>query len=117
MTVKFGDQRLHWQYVEEVADMTAVALSSERHSEGQVYNAFGDCRSWREAAQILKQVKPQLDVKVENEFDTVLAGTVEDYQTVGFSRDYGADRQWPLEAGIRATLETYSKMAASGSLS
>lgn len=43
--VRFGDQRLHWQYVEEVADMVTAALDSSRRGRGEVYNAFGDCRS------------------------------------------------------------------------
>jgi nucleoside-diphosphate-sugar epimerase len=111
IVVRFGDQKLHWQYVEEVADMTLAALDSPRRSEGQVYNAFGDCRSWRDAAGILKSIKPGLQVDVGDELDEALAGTVEDYQTLSFARDYGVERQWPLEAGISDTLETYTKMA------
>jgi len=111
ITVRFGDQRLHWQYVEEVAGMIAVALSADRRGTGEVYNAFGDCRSWRDAAAILKSLKPGLVVEVREERDEALADVVEDYRAERFSRDYGVERQWPLEAGIAATLSTYGEMA------
>jgi UDP-glucose 4-epimerase len=111
IVVRFGDQKLHWQYVEEVASMTLAALDSRRRGDGQVYNAFGDCRSWRDAAGILKSIKPGLKVNVGDELDEALAGTVEDYQTLSFARDYGVERQWPLEAGISDTLETYTQTA------
>jgi nucleoside-diphosphate-sugar epimerase len=112
ITVRFGDQRLHWQYVEEVAGMIAVALSADRRGTGEVYNAFGDCRSWRDAAAILKSLKPGLVVEVREERDDALADVVEDYRAERFSRDYGVERQWPLEAGIAATLKAYGEMAA-----
>jgi UDP-glucose 4-epimerase len=111
VTVRFGDQRLHWQYVEEVADMAIAALSSQRRGEGRVYNAFGDCRSWRDAAAILGTIRPGLTVEVKNDVDEALLGTVEDYETAGFTRDYGEERHWPLEAGIADTLKTYKEMA------
>ncbi len=111
VTVRFGDQRLHWQYVEEVAGMIATALTSDRRSSGEVYNAFGDCRSWREAAAILKSLRPDLAVELRDETDAALAGVVEDYRAEAFLRDYGVGRLWPLEAGIADTLATYARMA------
>ena len=112
VTVRFGDQKLHWQYVQEVADMCFAALMSSRRSGGRVYNAFGDCRSWRDAAGILKKLRPSLQVELLNEVDTALAGVVEDYAADGFTRDYGLAYGWPLERGIAETLDTYSRMAA-----
>lgn len=112
VTVRFGDQKLHWQYVQEVADMCFAALMSPRRSGGRVYNAFGDCRSWRDAAGILKKLRPSLQVELLNEVDTALAGVVEDYAADGFTRDYGLAYGWPLERGIAETLDTYSRMAA-----
>lgn len=105
--VRFGDQKLHWQYVEEVADMAFAALTSRRRGEGQVYNGFGDCRSWRDAAGILAKLRPGLKVDLRDERDEALAGTVEDFETEGFVRDYGVHRAWPLERGVADTLATY----------
>ena len=111
VTVRFGDQRLHWQYVEEVAGMALAALQAERHGGGRIYNAFGDCRSWRDVAGTLRSLKPQLKIEVRDEIDQALSGTVEDYAATGFTRDYGLTSQWPLEAGIADTLKTYQAMA------
>jgi nucleoside-diphosphate-sugar epimerase len=110
VTVRYGDQRLHWQYVEEVASMVLAALRSDRRSPGDVYNAFGDCRSWRDVAAALQSLRPELAVEIRDEIDDALAGTVEDYQASGFTRDYGVVREWPLEAGIADTLRTYKAM-------
>lgn len=112
VVVRFGDQRLHWQYVEEVAGMALTALAAPKSKAGYVYNAFGDSRSWREAAAILGSLKPGLNIEVRDEVDAALAGTVEDYAAEDFAQDYGATRQWPLEAGIADTLATYQTMAA-----
>ena len=112
VVVRFGDQRLHWQYVEEVSDMVATALADHRPARGQVYNAFGDCRSWRDLADILKALRPALSVELRNERDEALAGTVEDYATSAFASEYAASRRYTLEEGIRATLDTYAKIGA-----
>jgi nucleoside-diphosphate-sugar epimerase len=111
VTVRFGDQRLHWQYVEDVADMAIAALTSKRRGNGEVYNAFGDCRSWRDAGAILKRLRPTLSVKIHDEVDAALAGTVEDYDALRFARDYRYRSKWPLEAGIADTLKTYRAIA------
>ena len=52
--VRYGPQSLHWQYVEEIADMASVALASSRRRTGKTYNAFGDTRSWHDTAQSSK---------------------------------------------------------------
>jgi nucleoside-diphosphate-sugar epimerase len=109
--LRYGDQRLHWQYVEEVARMVHLALASERKGSGQVYNAFGDCRSWRDAAGILAKLRPNLNVTVGNEVDEALSGTVEDYLAESFARDFGEGMKYTLDAGISDTLDTYSKMS------
>lgn len=110
--VRFGDQRLHWQYVEEVADMALAALNSRRRGEGKVYNAFGDSRSWRDAAKILQAIRPELKLEVREEVDEALVDAVEDYEATAFTADFGTERQWPLEKGIADTLATYRAMAA-----
>ena len=72
---------------------------SSRRSGGRVYNAFGDCRSWRDAAEILKAMRPELAVELRHERDEALAGTVEDYETIGLHR--GLRRDPALSAGGR----------------
>ena len=108
--VRFGDQRLHWQYVEEVSDMAYAALTSPRRSDGRTFNAAGDCRTWREAGAALRLVRPALDITIGDEIDDALAGVVEDYDASGFRSHHDYTPSWSLEAGIGATLATYDAM-------
>lgn len=108
--VKYGPQSLHWQYVEEVADMVSVALASARKGTGKTYNAFGDTRSWHDAAAIIKSLRPALHVTVGDEVDPALEDVVGHFSAEGFAADYGYDLQWPLERGIAATIDAYDRM-------
>jgi UDP-glucose 4-epimerase len=109
--LRFGDQRLHWQYVDEVAGMIWTALISDHQARGHVYNAHGDCRSWRDAAKILRAIRPDLRVTVGDEQDAALLGVVEDYDSSSFKRDYGLSMDWPLELSLPETLQTYATMS------
>jgi nucleoside-diphosphate-sugar epimerase len=110
--IKFGPQRLHWQYVDEVAAMAVAALTSPNPGGGRTFNAPGDCRSWVEAAAALKQARPSLTITVGDDVDPALAGVVEDYDATGFFDQYGYRSLWPLQAGVRATLDTYDAIRA-----
>jgi nucleoside-diphosphate-sugar epimerase len=108
--VKYGPQRLHWQYVEEIADMMVAVLVSARRGTGKTYNAFGDTRSWSDAAAIIQTLRPACRVSLGNELDPALKDVVEHFSAAGFSNDYGYELKWPLERGIAATLDTYDEM-------
>jgi UDP-glucose 4-epimerase len=108
--IKFGPQRLHWQYVDEVAAMAVAALTSPISGEGRTFNASGECRSWIDAADALKHARPNLIVTIGNEVDAALDGVVEDYDATGFVNRYNYRSHWPLQAGVRATLDTYDAM-------
>lgn len=108
--VKYGPQSLHWQYVEEIADMTSIALASSREGTGKTYNAFGDTRSWHDAAAIIRSLRPALRVTVGDEIDPALKNVVEHFSAEGFATDYDYDLRWPLESGIAATLDTYDRI-------
>jgi nucleoside-diphosphate-sugar epimerase len=109
--IAFGSQRLHWQYVEEVAAMIHAALISEQPCAGITYNAFGDSRTWREAANALLLARPNLKVTVGDGNDPALANVVEDYDANAFGSHFGYQRAWPLEKGVRDTLHIYDRMA------
>jgi UDP-glucose 4-epimerase len=106
----YGPQRLHWQHVKEVAAMAVAALSSPRPGGGRTYNGLGDCGSWADAAEAIRAARPNLQVTVGDEVDPALAGVVEDYDASGFADDYGYTLGWPLERGVRDTLDTYDMM-------
>lgn len=110
--VAYGPQRLHWQHVEEVAAMVATCLLADVPGNGRTFNGIGDSRTWREAAEAIRLARPALNVTVGEEYDPALTGTVEDYDASAFASRYGYALGWPLERGVRETLDTYARMAA-----
>lgn len=113
--IPWGRQSLHWQYVEEVADIVAMLLASDRPGAGETYNAPGDRRTWAEFAKILKRARPGLDVIVGDGIDPVLSDVVEDYDPSALTTDFGYEMRWPLERAVPDALETYVSMTNSGS--
>jgi nucleoside-diphosphate-sugar epimerase len=108
--IPWGRQRLHWQYVEEVADMVATVLASEMTGTGQTFNAVGDCRRWGDLATVLKSALPQLRVTLDDGVDPVLADVAEDYDATAFADAYSHSLQWPLERAIPHALDEYTAM-------
>jgi nucleoside-diphosphate-sugar epimerase len=108
--IPWSRQRLHWQYVEEVADMAAMALASNRPGAGRSFNTPGDCRSWGEVAEVLRLVRPALEVTVADEVDPALADVAEDYDASAFSDYYGYALHWPVEKAVPDTLGAYERM-------
>jgi len=108
--IAYGPQRLHWQHVEEVAAMVSTTLTSDHPGGGLSYNTPGDCRTWREAAEALRLARPTLRVTVGDELDPALRDAVEDYDAAAFAGAYGYELRWPLERGVRDTLDTYDLM-------
>jgi hypothetical protein len=88
-------------------DLNDQEIAPGAVDEGRTFNAAGDCRPWLEAADALRQARPGLVVTVGEEIDPALDGVVEDYDATGFTDRYGYRPSWPLEAGVRATLDTY----------
>jgi UDP-glucose 4-epimerase len=109
--IPWGRQRMHWQYVEEVAEMAAMALASDVAGAGRSFNTPGDCRSWSDLADILRLERPGLAVSVEDAVDPALVDAVEDYDATGFFDAYGYTMRWPLEKAVPDTLATYAAMA------
>jgi nucleoside-diphosphate-sugar epimerase len=110
--VAYSRQRLHWQYVEEVAEMMVAALAADRPGGGRTYNGLGDSRSFAEAGAIIARERPDVAVTFGEDADPALAGTVEDYDAAGFAAAYGYRAGWPLERGIADALATYGRMGA-----
>jgi nucleoside-diphosphate-sugar epimerase len=113
--IPWGRQPLHWQYVEEVADLVAKLVIPGSGGGGRTFNAPGDCRTWAELGAVLAAARPDLEITVADEVDPVLADVVEDYDASALADACGYAMRWPLERAVPATLEHYRKMlAASG---
>jgi nucleoside-diphosphate-sugar epimerase len=109
--IPWGRQRMHWQYVEEVADMAAMALAAETPGTGLSFNTPGDCRSWAEVGEVLREARPDLAVTVEDAFDPALADIVEDYDASAFEEAFGYRMSWPLEKAVPDALDRFAAMA------
>jgi UDP-glucose 4-epimerase len=114
--IEFGRQRLHWQYVEEVADMTTCALRSPRPGEGRSYNTSGDVRTWAEAAAALGRIRSDVPIDVADGLDPMLADVVDEYDDSEFRARYHYEPSWPLERGVAATVQTYQRILGEGSM-
>jgi UDP-glucose 4-epimerase len=112
--IPWGRQRMHWQYVEEVAEMVAMALASDRPGAGRSFNTPGDCRSWRDLSEVLLKARPGLAVTVEDALDPALADVPDDYDSTAFADVYGYAMRWPLENAVPETLDTYAAMIRGG---
>jgi nucleoside-diphosphate-sugar epimerase len=114
VVVDFGAQRLNWQYVDEVAAMVSRVLASPTQGAGRTFNTYGDARTWAEAAGVLRRVLPDVAVEVREGLDPALDGVVEAYDDSAFREHFGYEPRWPLERGVAATVETYSRIIAEG---
>jgi UDP-glucose 4-epimerase len=108
--IPWGRQRVHWQYVEEVADLVAALLASDVAGCGRTYNAPGDSRSWADFGALLKRSRPGLNVSVGDAVDPVLADVVDDYDANALEVDYGYAMGWPLERAVPEALNEYAAM-------
>lgn len=106
--VPHGSQRLHWQYVEEVAESILCALESPQAGQGRSYNTWGDSRTWAEAAQIITRLRPDLYLTVQAGNDPILERSIHDFDATAFTTRFSYGPSWPLERGIEMTLKTHA---------
>jgi UDP-glucose 4-epimerase len=112
--IPWGRQRMHWQYVEEVAEMVATVLASDQPGAGRSFNTPGDSRSWFDLAKALRKARPGVAVTVEDAVDPTLADVIDDYDASAFTDTYGYVMRWPLERAVPQTLDTYAGMIRNG---
>lgn len=110
--IPWGRQPLHWQYVEEVADMIAALVAPGARGGGRTYNAPGDCRTWSDFGAVLSAAQPDLAVTVADGMDPVLADVVEDYDASALAEACGYTMRWPLERAVPDALGRYRDMLA-----
>jgi UDP-glucose 4-epimerase len=98
-SVAYGDQRIDWQYVEDIAQsFRLAAFADERDLSQRVYNVAGETTTIREAAEVVASVVPDADIEVSD--DGELPWT-QDLDTSAAERDLGYSPEYDLEAGVR----------------
>jgi nucleoside-diphosphate-sugar epimerase len=110
-----GRQRLHWQYVEEVADTVAHVIGHPLAGDGRTFNCHGVASSFAEAGEVLHRLRPEISIIIGDDVDPALAGVADDYDDRALTTHFGYEPRWSLERGLQATLEGYERMAAEGS--
>ncbi|MDG5776381.1 NAD-dependent epimerase/dehydratase family protein [Haloarculaceae archaeon H-GB2-1] len=97
--VEYGDQRIDWQYVRDIAQaFRKAAFADESALTQRVYNVAGETTTIREAAEVVQRVVPDADVTVSDEGD--LPWT-QDLDCTAARDDLGYVPEYDLEAGVR----------------
>jgi nucleoside-diphosphate-sugar epimerase len=112
VTITPGQQRLHWQYVDEVASTVVHVLDHPSPGNGRTFNCHGVTHTYGDAGRVLRELRPDVDVVIGDELDPALVGVVDDYDDTALNRHFGYTPRWTFAAGLQATLETYERMVA-----
>lgn len=100
--VPFGDDRIDWQYVEDVSRVTLRALDVS-HTKTRVFNTQGDVRGVAEGAALLKRLEPESEL-------TLLSGKLGlawEYDVEPVKRELGFESEFSMEQGIEKTFNYY----------
>ena len=100
--VPFGDDKIDWQYVEDVSRVTVRALEVGP-TKTRIFNTRGDVRSVADGVAYLKRLEPRAEL-------TLLPGTFGiawEYDSEPAKAELGFEPEFPMERGIEKTLGYY----------
>jgi nucleoside-diphosphate-sugar epimerase len=100
--VPFGDDRIDWQYVEDVSRLVLTALEA-RDTPSRIYNTQGDVRAVREAVAYLSRLVPEARLTL----DPGRFGIVWELDTEPLRRELGFLPSFTMERGVLTTLNLY----------
>jgi nucleoside-diphosphate-sugar epimerase len=112
VSIEPGRQRLHWQYVDEVASAVTHVLEHPAPGGGRTFNCPGVTHTYGEVGEVLRRLRPDVDIAIGDDSDPPLAGVVDDYDASALDREFGYTPKWTFEDGVEATLETYERIVA-----
>ena len=98
-----GDEQDTWSYVEDVAEAFFLAVRAAALPAHRIFNIGGDFRSRREVGEYLQRLVPAAQVEIGT--GTTAGG----YRSVRhlngrLAEALGFRPQWPLERGVKATV-------------
>lgn len=98
-SVDYGDQRIDWQYVRDIAQAFRLAVEAPESALSQrIYNVAGETTTIREAAETVQRVVPDADLDVSDEGELPWTQDLDDSAA---REDLGYDPEYDLEAGVR----------------
>lgn len=103
--VPFGDDKIDWQYVEDVSRVTLRALEVGR-TKTRIFNTHGDVRSVADGVAHLKKLEPNAQLILQ----PGTFGIAWEYDSEPAVRELGFEPEFTMEQGIEKTLESYRKM-------
>jgi nucleoside-diphosphate-sugar epimerase len=113
VAIPIGDQAMNWQYVEEVSAMFLRCLDAETPRD-VAFNTYGDTRTFREAAEILTRLAPDIRISVSNEAGddghVALQQMPVAYDDSALRDQIGYIPAYPLERGIEQTYESFLRL-------
>jgi nucleoside-diphosphate-sugar epimerase len=112
--VPISEQRINWQYVEEVSAMTLAALDAPPTAD-LAFNTYGDPRSFRDAGEILTQLATGATITLSNSpldaAQRTLREAPYEFDASEFDAQVGYAPQFPLERGIAESLAAFQRLA------
>jgi nucleoside-diphosphate-sugar epimerase len=110
VTIPAGDERDTWSYVEDVAEAFFLAVRADALPPHRIFNIGGDYRSRRELGEVLKTLLPEAQIEIGSE---AMQGGYRStrHQNRRIGEDLGFRTQWPLERGVRATVNWVREQA------
>jgi UDP-glucose 4-epimerase len=104
VTIPAGDERDTWSYVGDVAQAFFLAVQADQLPSQRILNIGGDFRSRRELGALLKHLVPEARIALGAE-----AAGASGYRSAQYCHQRLADAlgyrmQWPLERGVKVTV-------------
>lgn len=104
--VPFADDEVDWQYVEDISRLV-IACAKAESPRTRIYNTQCDVRSVREAGAYVKSLLPDADIQ----YEPGTFGVAWKLDATALQEEIGFQWQYPMEAGIRKTINFFRSQA------
>ncbi|EFW93490.1 NAD-dependent epimerase/dehydratase [Haladaptatus paucihalophilus DX253] len=99
-SVKYGDQVIDWQHVEDIAQaFRRAAFTPDEDLNQRVYNVRGTVATIREAAETVEKIVPDADLEVSDEGKLPWTQKLD---MTAIQEDLGYEPRYDLESGFRS---------------
>ena len=103
VTIPAGDEQDTWSYVEDVAEAFSLAVRAANLPERHIFNIGGDFRARRELGTYLKTLVPEAHIEITNEVaESGYRSACHINSRIAEALEFRL--QWPLERGVRTTV-------------
>lgn len=104
VTIPAGDGCDSWSYVDDVAQAFFLAVQAETTPSRRIFNIGGDFRSRREVGALLKHLVPAAQITIGSEPMADGGYRSTRHLNQRLTEALGFQLQWPLERGVKATV-------------